>query len=76
MEQDDQVIVIVLCLVALYFYSNQSIGKNGIFQKKYGSFNVASKGEEDEKSPIGYALGSMTFQEHFPSASRVWYAST
>jgi hypothetical protein len=75
MNQSDTVIVIVLSLIGLYFYSNQELLKNNN-GKKYGSFNIASQGEEDEKFPSGHALGSMTFQEHSPSVLRVWYAST
>jgi hypothetical protein len=74
MDPDDNVILIVLCLVGLYFYSNQTLGKNNRIEKKYGSINNPSEGEEDEKVPNGLSLGSMTFQGHSPSALRVWYA--
>ena len=75
MNHSDTVIIIVLSLIGLYFYSNQEMVKknNG---KKYGSVNVPSEGEEDVKVPSGHVLGSNSFQGHSPSFSMAWYAST
>ena len=74
MNHSDTVIIIVLSLIGLYFYSNQELNKNN--GKKYGSVNVPSEGEEDVKVPTGHALGSNSFQGHSPSFSMAWYAST
>mgnify|MGYP003331221108 FL=1 len=74
MNHSDTVIIIVLSLIGLYFYSNQELNKNN--GKKYGSFNVPSEGEEDVKVPSGHVLGSNSFQGHSPSFSMAWYAST
>jgi len=70
MNHSDTVIIIVLSLIGLYFYSNPN-KNNG---KKYGSFNVPSEGEEDVKVPSGHVLGSNSFQGHSPSFSMAWYA--
>ena len=74
MDRNDTVILIVLCLVGLYYYSNESLLRNHTIEKKYGSINVPSEGEEDEKIPTGHVLGSMTFQGHSQYVSEVWYA--
>lgn len=63
--------LLILALLALYYYSNPFVAKD---VQRRGSINVNSPGEEDEIVPIGSSLGSMTFQEHSPSFSKVWYA--
>ena len=65
--------VILLSFIYLFYYSNQTL-MNKVVAKKYGSINIASVGEETEFFPIGFALGSMTFQEGSRSVSMASYA--
>ena len=67
---DEKVVLLLLALLALYYYSNPFVAKD---VQRRGTINVHSPGEEDEIVPIGSALGSMTFREHSPSFSKVWY---
>ena len=64
--------IMFMSLVFLFYYSNQTLMNK--VAKKYGSVNIASKGEETEWIPIGRALGSMTFQVGSRSVSGASYA--
>ncbi len=68
---DESVVLLILALFALYYYSNPFVARD---VQRRGTINVHSPGEEDEIVPIGSALGSMTFQVHSPSFSTAWYA--
>jgi hypothetical protein len=73
MDNNDRVILVVLFLVGLYFYSNQSINKDTI-EKKYGAASDPSPDEGIYSGPIGFALGSKTFPGRSPLVSTAWYA--
>jgi len=74
MDDTDRIILIVLFIVGMYFYSNESIAKDSI-EKKYGSASNPSEDEYFSTGPSGFALSSTTFQGHSPSSSMAWYAS-
>ena len=64
--------IIFMAFIYLFYYSNQTLMNK--VAKKYGAINSPSQGEEIEWTPIGNALGSMTFQEGSRSVSMASYA--
>ena len=72
MDDKDRVVIVVLFLLTLYFYSNPVSGK----EKKYGAFSEPSADEVKNLGlPSGISLGSMTSRVHSPSSLMAWYAS-
>lgn len=74
MDDEDRIILVVIFLTGMYFYSNNSISKDTT-EKKYGSVSERSEDEYIGKEPSGFSLDSKTFQGHSPSSSMAWYAS-
>lgn len=61
MDDTDRIILVVIFLTGMYFYSNNSILKETA-EKKYGSVSERSEDEYMGTEPSGFSLNSGTSQ--------------